>query len=316
LPDEEALRQAKYDDAYLFIKSPLGLLHVIRGKAKSLLIKSPKVFHDLVNGIKIKDESKPFHNLIDNNRLGLLQSFITLHEGHLHLGITRITIPAIITQALSEKPPAAASAASHDPLAGNRFFSAKNNSHDVLYDFFIARADERKTFLKVNDAISTRTLDFLLRQVDHGIDVTGLYSPHTMSLHKGPEGPVTNFSALIQALTLFGPTCDQELMQATAAMRKSKNSSHVFALGNYIASIEEARHAFHEKAKTILAYWTDQVKDIYPFPFRTITEFNRLLKDALTALGNQSMLDYFNARVYGAIILTEQDAKKPARLLL
>jgi hypothetical protein len=28
------------------------------------------------------------------------------------------------------------------------------------------------------------------------------------------------------------------------------------------------------------------------------------------------MLDYFNARVYGAIILTEQDAKKPARLLL
>jgi hypothetical protein len=309
LPDAAALKQEKYQDAYLFIKSPAGMFHVVAGTAIQLEIKLPSVFQDLIRVIKIKDESKPCQDLIDKNRLEFFWRLITLNESHLHLEITRITLPTVVAKSLAERSLGAATTAYNDQLVGRSFFSTKTEAIDELYDFFIARAEERTPFLKINTAISVRTLDFMLRQVDHGIDVTGLYSPKTMKLHQGPEGPVRNFSALIDALTILGEACDRELTLATTAMQKSTNSAHIIAFQNYIDSIAKTRYEFRKKAETILGYWTEQVKDIYPLPFRTITDFNRLLKDGLIALKNQPMLDYFNQRVYGAIVLTEQDER-------
>jgi hypothetical protein len=290
--DMSQFKHEKYDNAYIFIKTPPSIIHMKNGVAKAVEIKSMKLFKDLTKNIKFKDESRPFQNMIDKIRLRVFRKLITLVEEHMHLEITPITVPTAAARTLFDIQSGAATY--NDQLVGNRFFSAKPHDTNELYDFFITHAEDRKPFLKINDVIKKNTLDAMLRQVADHTNMTALFSPQTKPLISGPEGPIKNFTALAAALNIFGPLYEQELLQATQAIQRSKNSAHVAALKNYIETIELKRDQFRVNAASILSYWITQVKDISPLPFRRITDFQRLLKDAVTELGNQEMLRHFN----------------------
>jgi hypothetical protein len=305
--DATQFKNEKYNNAYIFVKTPPRIIYMKDGIAKAVEIKSMPLFNHLIKSVKIKDESRPIQNVIDKIRLGVFRKLIVLAEEHMHLEITKISVPTAAAGALSKS--AESMAAPSDQRPGNRFFSTQKNETNELYDFFITHAEDRKPFLKINDAIKKGTLDFLLRQVANSTPITMLFSPQTKRLNRGPEGPLNNFMALTAALNIFGPIYDQERLLARQAMQRSKNNLHVLALGNYIEAIELKRDQFRVNAASILNYWIDQVKDIYPLPFRGITDFHRLLKDAVIALGDQEMLRHFNERVYGASMLDDQEEK-------
>jgi hypothetical protein len=308
--DATVFKIEKYNNAYIFVKTPPRIIYMKDGVAKAVEIKSMKLFNDLIKSVKIKDESRPFQNVIDKLRLGVFRKLIVLAEEHMHLEITKISAPTTAAHTLFESPQGVAASAASNPLASNRFFSGQQNETNELHDFFITHADDRKPFLKINDDIKKGTLDFMLRQVAHNTHISALFSPQTRLLNRSPEGPVNNFMALTAALNTFGSACNQELLLATQARQRSKNNAHRVALGNYIETIELKRDQFRVNATSILSYWIDQVKDIYPLPFRGMTDFHRLLKDAVIALGNQEMLHHFNERIYGAIALDDKEEKK------
>ncbi len=318
LPDESILKEDKYNDSYIFIKAQQpGIFHIINGKHSQLQIKFTKVFNDLVNFVKLKKDTEPFQNLIDENRLKFFWSLIKSNEGHTHLKVTCIAIPTIVMPSVFEKPQGLASAAYNDQLVGNGFFSDSQNKHNALYDFFITHANERKPFLQINQILKSPTLNFLLRQVDGNVEVLDLYSLRNSCLQEGPQGAYHNFTYLVNTLKAMMPASKNEIEAATVAMQQSKDSAHVLAFREYIKLAKLAQEEFIKKVKTILSYWSDKVKDIYPLPahppYKRITDFNTFLKDALTALDDKPMLDFFYNRVYGAIVFKENEEPRNHR---
>ncbi len=334
-PEENYLQDDKYHDAYLFISSePPKLYHSVDQKLRELKIMfSNQFFNDLVDSVNSKRgsgslqksvkklfqdsassvsvkkelEFEPIQHLIDKNRLPYFWKIINTNAGHTHLQFDRLTFPAVVISSIFQNSQSSAAASYNDQLVGNGFVSDLKDNSNELYNFFISQTKERKDFLDINQALKSRNLAILLRQVEAKIEILDLYSANTNSLFKGPEGACANFLFLINALKRIVPASKKEIESATAAMKKSKNSAHVLAFKEYITLATQAREDFINKAKSILSFWIEEVKNIYPLPKKPkdITEFNILLKDALTALDDKPMLDYFYGRVFGAVVFPE-----------